>query len=98
MSSRWTATAGSAKSDREVGDHRGVIARTDLALDGAGGDLLEERAAGEHVVEAPADVPLPHVAPRRPPREHLVVVRRERPAAVDEQAAADDALELIALL
>ena len=33
--------------------------------------------AGEDVVQPPADVPLPHVAPRRPPREQVGVVRLE---------------------
>ena len=56
-----------------------------------------ERRRGQHVVDAPADVALLHVAPRRPPGEQLVVVRVERPADVD-QAARDDALEQRALL
>ena len=60
-------------------------------------DPREERRAGEDVVEPPADVALPHVAPRRPPREHLVVVGIERAADVDE-AARDDPFELRALL
>ena len=51
----------------------------------------------KHVVEAPADVALPHVAPRRPPREQAVVVGIERAADVDEPAA-EDPLDQRALL
>ena len=74
-----------------------MIARADLLLhrtrDRAGG----ERLAGEDVIEPPADVPLPHVAPRRPPGEQAVVVGVERAADVHE-AAAEDALDDRALL
>jgi len=45
---------------------------------------------GEHVVEPPADVPLLHVAPRRPPREQVGIVGLELAVYVS-QAATDDA-------
>ena len=52
---------------------------------------------GQHVVDAPADVALLQVAPRRPPGEELVVVRIERPAHV-HQVARDEVLERVALV
>ena len=51
---------------------------------------------GEHVVEPPADIPLLHVAPRRPPREQVGVVGLELAVHVDE-AAAEDPLDQRAL-
>ena len=81
----------------EGGDHRRVVAGADVLLHRARDGARREAGAGEHVVEPPADVALPHVPPGRPPREQAVVVRIERAADVDE-AAADDPLEQRALL
>jgi len=46
---------------------------------------------GEHVIEPPADVPLLHVAPRRPPREQVGIVGFELAVHV-YQAATEDPL------
>ena len=43
--------------------------------------------AGQHVVDAPADVALAHVPPRRPPREHVLAVGIERASHVDQPSA-----------
>src|SRR4051812_23661625 len=86
-----------AESDRVLGEHRRMVTRADLALHGAALDLVEDRARHQQVVQAPADVPLPHVPPRRPPGEHLIVLRFQGAPGVD-QAVADDPLELRALL
>ena len=56
-----------------------------------------QRRRRQHVVDAPADVALPQVAPGRPPGEEVVVVRVERPADV-HQVARDQALERLALV
>ena len=55
------------------------------------------RVAGEDVVEAPADVALAQVAPRRPPGEERVVVGIERAPDVD-QAVPEQPLEERALV
>src|SRR5204862_473075 len=81
----------------EAGDHGCVIAGADVAQHRAGARLLGDPRAREHIVEAPADVPLSHVAPRRPPREESVVIWSERPADVD-QATPEQAREELALL
>src|SRR6476620_1957804 len=70
-----------------------MVARAELALDDAAANTLKERLARKEVIEPPPDVALTHVAPRRPPREHLVVVRVESPTDVDE-AVSDDPLQL----
>src|SRR5712691_2546228 len=88
----WT-TAGLAERRR----HRRVVARADIFLHGAGRRPRGQRLAREHVIEPPADIPLPHVAPRRPPGEQSVVVGIERAADVHE-AASDEALDDRALL
>src|SRR3989442_14180557 len=56
-----------------------------------------ERLAAEHVIEPPAALPLPHVPPRRPPREPTVIAGIERSADVHE-AAAQNPLDHRALL
>ena len=68
----------------EVGDHRRVIARADVAVRRRSARLVDERAVRGDVVEAPADVALAHVAPRRPPREQPIVVGIDVAADVDE--------------
>ena len=74
------------------GDDRSVIARTELALHDAGDGLVCESLARKHQVEAPADVALPHVPPRRPPGEELGILRLHLPVNID-QPVADDLLE-----
>src|SRR4051812_18697101 len=86
------------RTELSKGRHdRSVVARADVALDGTGCRAAGERLAGQHVIESPADVALPHVAPRRPPGEQALVVRIERPADID-QASADHPLEQHAFL
>src|SRR3989449_2004129 len=63
-----------------------MVARAELAEAAARSCFFRERGAGENVVDAPADVPLAQVAPRRPPGEEAVVVRGELPAEVDQPA------------
>src|SRR5688572_1615533 len=72
-----------------------MVAGPDVALDDAGFESGEERCACQDVVEAPANIPLAHVAPRRPPREETVVIRIDGAAGVDE-IVADDPLEQFA--
>ena len=48
-----------------------MVARAEIALHVQPLTLSQQRPAREHVVEAPADVPLAHLAPRRPPREEI---------------------------
>src|SRR5262245_25375031 len=74
-----------------------MIARPDVLLDDAAARGVEDGLTRENVVQAPADVPLAHVAPRGPPREQLIVLGIERAAGVD-QAVADDPFEEGALL
>src|SRR5262249_59516777 len=62
------------------------------------GGRAREAVAREHVVEPPSDVALSHVAPRRPPREELIVVRIERPPDVDQPSLGEDPLEELPLL
>src|SRR5947207_13047593 len=80
----------------ERGDDRRVVARPDVLLHRTGRGAGRERLAREDVVEAPADVPLPHIAPRRPPGEQTVVVGIQRAPDVD-QTAAQNALDHRAL-
>src|SRR5687768_2184381 len=54
--------------DTKLRDDRRVIAVSDVFLDDAAPDGVEDALAREDVVEAPADVALAHVAPWRPPR------------------------------
>src|SRR2546427_4020015 len=63
-----------------------MVARAELAEAAARSCFFRERGAGENVVDAPADVPLAQVAPRRPPGEEAVVGRGELPAEVDQPA------------
>jgi hypothetical protein len=72
----------------EARDHRRVIRGSDVGEHAALGRRLGKLLAGQHVVDAPADVALAQVAPRRPPGEERVVVRVEGAADVD-QAVAD---------
>src|ERR687888_1915956 len=77
---------------RQSSKHRddgGVIARAHILLHRTRGRTRRERFGCEHVIEAPSDVALAQVAPRRPPREEPVVVWIERAADVDEPAAED---------
>ena len=85
------------RSQIKVTDDRRVIARAGLPLNCATAHTLEKAFTREQVVEAPANVALAHVAPGRPPREHLIVLRFERPSDV-HQAIADDSFELRAFL
>src|SRR3954466_7505488 len=64
-----------------------MIARAKLAIDGAFSRALRQSNACQHVVQSPADVALPHVAPGRPPGKKIVVVRVERAADINEPAA-----------
>jgi len=73
-----------------------VVTGSEFPLNEAALHPRKQRLGGQHVVEAPADVALPHVSPRRPPGEQLVILRFERAAHVD-QAVGDDPFELFAL-
>src|SRR3954453_22189357 len=77
-------------------DQRRVVAGADLALRLARSDPVGERAFGEDVVDAPADVALAHVAPRGPPGEELVVIGVQVACDVTHSLA-DHALEQGAL-
>src|SRR5262245_19764777 len=76
----------------EVRDDRGVVAGADVGPHRAGGRPARERLARQDVVDAPSDVALAEVAPRRPPREEAVVGRVQRAAEV-HQAVGQDPLE-----
>src|SRR5207302_2727054 len=65
-----------------------------LAVRRAGGRALSERLAGENVVEAPADVPLPQISPRRPPREVVLVVGVKLSRDIDKSLTEDGFNEL----
>src|ERR1700730_11723826 len=71
---------------RKACDHWRVIARADVVLHRTRLGARREGRAREHVVETPSDISLPHVAPRRPPGEHPVVVGIERAPDVDQPA------------
>src|SRR5687768_800307 len=94
---RFRRAAAFGRVDVEHGHQGSVIAAAELAEHLARDRMLGELGAREHVVQAPADVALALVAPRRPPGEQLVVVGPELARQVDEPAA-DQALELRALL
>src|SRR5437867_4395705 len=81
---------------RECRDDRRVIARADLLLHRTRDHTRGERRARHDVIEPPADVALPQVAPRRPPREQAVVVGIDGAPQID-QAAAQDPLDHRAL-
>ena len=74
-----------------------MVARSHLALHHRRGGARRQLLARGHVVDAPADVALAQVAPRRPPGEERVVVGIEPAADVDEPFA-EEALEQLALL
>jgi hypothetical protein len=74
-----------------------VVARTDIGLHGARDGPGRERFTRDHVIQAPADVALPHVSPRRPPGEQAFVQRIQRPPHIDE-AAREKVLDERALL
>src|SRR5688500_18347900 len=80
----------------QLGDHRGMVARPDLAAHLTALDRLGEPGARADVVEEPPDVALAHLAPRRPPREEPVVVGMERAAEID-LALGEECLEHHAL-
>src|SRR5437763_1455468 len=61
-----------------------MIARADVAQDGATFDAWSDRRRGEDVIDPPSDVALAHVAPRRPPGEQVLFVGRQRAADVDQ--------------
>src|SRR5437762_228729 len=50
-----------------------MVARADVFLDGTGSRAIGQRPAREDIIEAPADVSLPQVAPRCPPGEETAV-------------------------
>src|SRR5688500_3371764 len=84
-SNAWRRTGGRYwRSRRGSHHHRRVVAGADLRQHLAGCSARRDRRGGEHVVEAPADVALAHVAPGRPPREHIRVVRIQLAANVDQ--------------
>src|SRR5262245_66177881 len=58
---------GRRASLRKRRDDRGVVAGADVGGDGTGDRRGGKRAAGEHVVDAPADVALAEVPPGCPP-------------------------------
>src|SRR5688500_13109266 len=88
-------SSGIADLSAELGDHGRVIARADLSADDAAPDAAVKRFTREHIIQAPPDVALTHVAPGGPPREHRVVSRLERPPDV-HQSMTDDPFELLA--
>src|SRR5215831_3908139 len=61
-----------------------MIARPDLGEYLARFNTLGDRPGREDVVDSPADVPLPHVAPRGPPREDVGILGIGRPHDIDE--------------
>src|SRR5438552_14876566 len=71
----------------EARDDRRVIAGAVLAVGDAADRAGGERLAGEHVVDAPAQVALAQVAPGRPPGEELLVGGIQPPRDVAEPVA-----------
>src|SRR4051812_42770720 len=69
--SRTSAIHVTTRSSKR-GNHRRMIARSDVFLDGTGYCPCCERCRRENVIEPPADVPLSHVPPWRPPRKEAV--------------------------
>src|SRR5262245_42513197 len=68
-------------------EDRGVIARPDLRPDGSLRGRPRQRVARDDVVDSPADVAVPQVAPGGPPREEPVIVGVQRAPDVDEALA-----------
>src|SRR5207244_5332201 len=68
-------------------DYRRMIAGPELAINYAGVRACRERLAREHIIEPPPDITLPHVPPRRPPREQTVIVGIESASQIHEPAA-----------
>src|SRR2546421_12088022 len=73
-------------------DHWPVIARPELTPHHARHRAVGNRTAREYHIEAPADVALLHVPPRRPPREEIGILRLHLAMHVYE-AMTDDLLE-----
>ena len=71
---KWMAVLEIVSARRWPPPARGRSCRRPSAP-GTSGARSASGGAREHVVEAPADVALPHVPPRRPPGEQPVVVR-----------------------
>src|SRR6266545_5910101 len=81
----------------ELGDDGRVVARADVREHRATSRLPGQGLAREDVIDTPADVALAHVAPRRPPREELVVVGIESTRQVHDSRG-EDPLEDLTLL
>src|SRR5688572_4952577 len=64
-----------------------MVARAEVALHDARLRAFGHAGRGKDVVEAPSDVALAHVAPRRPPGEEAGVVRVELAPDIDEVLA-----------
>src|SRR6187549_3388771 len=77
------------RSHVKDGNHGTVVARAEFALDDAGPRARRERFTREEIVQTPADISLLQIAPRRPPREEIGVVRIELAMHVDEAVAED---------
>src|SRR5262252_6824880 len=69
-----------------------MVAGAHVFLYRTAGDASRQCFTREDVIEPPADVPLAHVAPWRPPREEAVVVGIDGATDVDE-AVRQDALD-----
>src|SRR5512143_2958327 len=91
---RASEISSSVASVLEFGEDRSMVARAELPVDRTAARATGEGRAGQDVIEPPPDIPLPHVAPGRPPREERVVVRIERSADVDEPMGQDPLEEL----
>src|SRR5690348_13009832 len=74
-----------------------MVARAHLREHLARRRAFRHALRGEDVIQAPADVAGPHVAPGRPPGEEVVVRRIGRAAHIDE-VLAEEPLEKVALL
>src|SRR6478735_5106768 len=88
----WSRTDSFTSRDRH--HHGCVIARSDIGEYDALGDAIRDRARREDVIDAPADVALAHVPPRRPPGEELRIGGLARPPHVDEMLAEKPVEEL----
>src|SRR5687767_13694581 len=92
---RWRATKSKVKSQKSKVKGRNdwsVIARAELTLHHARRHAAGQNLRRKHVVQPPADIPLLHVAPRRPPGKQLRIVGIHLTMDVNE-AAADDAFD-----
>src|SRR5438132_10322861 len=76
--------------------YRRMIARADVLLYRTRDEALGDEGARQDVIQAPADISLAHVPPRRPPGEQIVIVGVDGAADIDESPR-DDALEKGAL-